>query len=95
MDYDNARAHVIISGRVQKVFYRANALDEAKDLGLKGWIKNNEDGTVELVLEGKKNIIKEMILWCHEGPRLAKVTNVKVEWEEYTGEFKDFNILRE
>ena len=87
------RAHVIIEGRVQKAFYRMNALDEARDLGLTGWIKNLDDGSVEAVFEGPENIVKEMLLWCKEGPRLAKVRNMKTEFEEPTSEFKDFRII--
>ena len=87
------RAHVIVEGRVQKAFYRMNALDEARDLGLTGWIKNIDDGTVEAVFEGPENRVKEMLLWCKEGPRLARVKNMKTEFGEPTSEFKDFRII--
>ena len=87
------RAHVIIEGRVQKVFYRLNTLDEAKDLGLSGWVKNCDDGSVEATFEGTENLVKEMLLWCKEGPRLAKVKNMTVTFDDATSEFNDFVIV--
>jgi len=93
MESKLVRAHVVIEGRVQKVFYRFNAFDEARELGLTGWIKNLTDGSVEAIFEGPENLVKEIILWCKEGPRLAKVKNIKVNFEEATSEFNDFRIV--
>lgn len=90
---ERARAHLKISGYVQGVFFRANTQDRALDLGLKGWVRNRSDGTVEAVFEGDKDKIEEMIKWCHKGPPGASVNGVSVGWEEYKGEFKDFDIL--
>ena len=92
-DMEKARAHVLISGKVQGVFFRASTQDEALRLGLKGWVRNLPDGRVEAVFEGDKKAIEEIIKWCHEGPPWAKVKEVKVEWQPYRGEFERFSIL--
>jgi len=86
------RAHVVISGRVQGVWFRANTRDKAEQLGLTGWVRNTYNGNVEAVFEGEDEIINEMIAWCHKGPSLAYVSNVKVDFEEATGEFQSFSI---
>jgi len=86
------RAHLFISGRVQGIFYRANAHDAARRLGLTGWVRNLPDGRVEAVVEGEEGKIKELIAWCHQGPPRAVVRSVEVEWEDYQGEFTDFEI---
>ncbi len=84
------RVHVLISGRVQRVFFRANTIKEARELNLTGWVRNTEDGKVEAVFEGSENKIKEILLWCRQGPKLAKVEKVEVEYGPATGEFKEF-----
>lgn len=86
------RAHLFISGRVQGVFFRANTRDEARRLGLFGWVRNLPDGRVEAVVEGEEGKIKELITWCHEGPPGADVRGVEVRWEDFRGEFSDFTI---
>lgn len=87
------RAHVVISGRVQGVFYRTSAKKMADKVGVKGWIRNLPDGKVEAVFEGDEDAVKQMISWCWIGPPGAKVMNIDVEWEEYLGEYKDFRVL--
>ncbi len=86
------RAHLLISGRVQGVFFRANTLDEARRLELTGWVKNCYDGSVEAVFEGEEQKIEQMIAWCYQGPPYALVRDVGVTWEKYTGEFNSFSI---
>jgi len=86
------RIRALISGRVQGVFYRASTRDEAKRLGLTGWVRNLRDGRVELVAEGSEEAIKKLISWCWDGPPYAKVEEVLVQEEEPTGEFEDFEI---
>lgn len=87
-----ARAHVYISGWVQGVFFRAYTRDKAIELGLKGWVRNLRDGRVEAVFEGEKEAIDEMLEWCHKGSPSARVEDVKVEWEEFKGEFQSFEV---
>ena len=89
------RAHIVVEGRVQGVFYRVNARDEAKELGLTGWVKNLEGGKVEAVFEGTENLVKEMILWCKEGTRLSNVKDIKVTWEKPTGKFENFQVVHD
>ncbi len=86
------RAHVFISGRVQGVFFRACTRDEARHLGLNGWVRNLADGRVEAVFEGEEQQVRQMIAWCHAGPAYALVRKVEVIPEEYTGEFDTFRI---
>lgn len=86
------RARLFISGRVQGVFYRANTQERARQLGLTGWVRNLPDGRVEAVVEGEEERIQELINWCHEGPPGARVEEVEVHWEDYRGEFEDFQI---
>lgn len=71
------KTHVLISGQVQGVFYRAHTKQKADELGLKGWVRNRKDGKVEAVFEGPKNKVEEMLKWCWKGPSISKVTSVK------------------
>lgn len=88
----NQRLHLIISGRVQGVFYRASARDEGERLGLTGWVKNLPNDSVEIMAEGSKEVLEELKKWCWKGPPLARVTDIDEEWLEATGEFKGFGI---
>lgn len=92
MDMENVRAHVIIEGRVQGVFFRHHTQEMAIRLGLTGWVKNLQDGGVEAVFEGDEETVNQIIRWCRQGPSQAKVTRVHQMWEDYKGEFKDFSI---
>ena len=87
-----ARAHLIISGRVQGVFYRAFTEDVAQLLALKGWVKNRSDGAVEAVFEGRKEDIEKAISLCYKGPPASQVSSIDVKWEEFKDEFKSFPI---
>jgi len=89
---EKVRARVIVEGRVQGVFFRAHTEEMAYLLNVKGWVKNRRDGRVEALFEGEKVKVDQMIQWCHQGPSGARVTDVRVVWEDYTGEFNDFSI---
>ena len=89
---ERVRAHLIIEGLVQGVYFRANTKRVAEEHGVRGWVRNRPDGTVEAVLEGEKEDVEKVIAWCHRGPWGARVDRVDVEWEEYKGEFRDFSI---
>lgn len=78
------RAHVVISGRVQGVFFRASAAQEARDLGLSGWVRNVGDD-VEAVFEGRRPEVERMLEWSHHGPDHAHVEYVETRWEEPEG----------
>lgn len=88
------RAHVIISGKVQGVYFRAGTRDQALALGVAGWVRNRPDGTVEGVLEGDREKVEELIRWCRQGPPRAAVSGVQIEWEDYRGGFNGFEITR-
>ena len=87
-----SKIHVIISGRVQGVWFRANTKDKAEQLGIGGWVRNTTDGNVEAVFEGDEENIKEMLEWCHHGPPSAKVENVEVEKQTPSNGFDGFSI---
>jgi len=102
----NVRAHVFVSGRVQRVFYRVNAIKEASRLKLKGWVRNvyseklkvkseklQEFTGVEAVFEGEREKVEEMIEWCKKGSSSAKVGDVEVEWGEPEG-LESFEIRK-
>ena len=89
---NKTRAHVLIKGRVQGVFFRAETCSEASKLGITGWVKNRWDGRVEAVFEGEEQAVEKMIAWCYQGPPAAIVEDVEIKWEEYKGEFTHFSI---
>ena len=89
---EKVRAHVMIEGKVQGVFFRHHTQETAFHLGVKGWVRNRMDGSVEAVFEGDKESVNRMMEWCHQGPPAARVTKVHQTWEEYTGEFEDFSV---
>jgi acylphosphatase len=83
-----------IIGRVQGVCFRFYAQEEAYRLGLTGWVRNLDDGSVELVAEGAEASLNVLALWCEQGPPSAQVLRVECHWGPATGEFKDFRIAR-
>lgn len=89
---ENVRAHVIITGRVQGVAFRADTRWAAQRHEVFGWVRNRPDGSVEAVIEGEKARVEKMLGWCRQGPALARVDDVKLAWEPYTGEFTQFSI---
>lgn len=84
--------HLVISGRVQGVGFRATTYDEAQSLGLKGWVRNLSGGEVEVVVEGKRENLEMFLAWAHIGPPGSRVTDVREEWSEPTSEFSDFRL---
>ncbi|KKO21005.1 MAG: acylphosphatase [Candidatus Brocadia sp.] len=89
------RAHVYVRGRVQGVFFRASTKDRALTLGVTGWVKNCLDGSVEAVFEGKKDLVDKIVNWCRKGPSGARVEQIDVSWEDFTGEFDAFSVVYE
>ncbi|MBI4595878.1 MAG: acylphosphatase [Candidatus Tectomicrobia bacterium] len=88
-----AQASLLIMGRVQGVFFRANAQQIARKFSIKGWVRNLEDGNLEILAEGEEENLQSFINWCHKGPKGAIVKKVDISWREYDGKFTDFNIL--
>ncbi len=89
----NIHVHVFVSGIVQGVYFRAHARDEALSLGLAGWVKNTDDGRVEIKAEGPREKTDDFILWCHKGPSGARVAGVDVTEETPSGGFSGFRII--
>lgn len=87
-----ARAHVLVSGMVQGVFFRASTRDMASGLGVKGWVRNTGAGKLEAVFEGEKEHVAKLVEFCAKGPPGAHVDDIDVRWEEYKGEFSGFEI---
>jgi acylphosphatase len=75
------RVHVFVAGRVQGVFFRASCAEEARALGVAGWVRNAADGRVEAVFEGTEASVEAMVEWCRRGPAHARVDAVEVERE--------------
>ena len=88
---EQVRAHVIITGRVQGVFFRVETQRAAEGFGVSGWVRNKRDGTVEAVFEGRQEDVDATLNWCQQGPRMARVDKVDINWQDYTGEFKSFD----
>jgi acylphosphatase len=87
------RARLVISGRVQGVYFRASASSVARAQRLSGWVRNCNDGAVETVVEGEEGAVHAFITWCHDGPPGAHVTAVQVMIEPHTGDFHGFRIV--
>lgn len=78
--------HLIISGRVQGVFFRAESQKKAQVLGLKGWVQNLPTGQVELYAQGDEKTLKQLLDWCKKGPPQASVEDIQATWD------KDFPV---
>ena len=77
---------MVVRGRVQGVFFRAETRERARSLGVAGWIRNNPDGSVEAVFEGLPERVELLVDWCRRGPRGAEVEALDVESEPPEGE---------
>ena len=84
---------IVVSGKVQGVFFRASTQEEAQRLQLRGWVKNEADGSVRIAAEGKPEALRQFIQWCHRGPRFARVTDVRTEPGEVM-HYTDFTVRR-
>ena len=91
---ESSRAHLIIRGRVQGVWFRDSTRTKARELGLSGWVRNLPDGSVEAVAEGPRVIIEKLVGWLHRGPPLARVSGVEIDWETPRGGLAGFDITR-
>jgi acylphosphatase len=87
-----SRAHVVVSGVVQGVYFRDFTRSHATALGLTGWVRNVPDGRVEAVVEGEKETVDHLIERLRSGPPASRVDDVQVEWEEHVGESSSFHV---
>jgi len=94
MDSESVRAHLRIHGHVQGVFFRGSMCAEARRFGVRGWVRNCPDGSVEAVAEGARSSVDRLIVWAHQGPPGSLVTDVEVAWETGPGDFTDFATRR-
>jgi acylphosphatase len=85
MGSDQVRKRVVVHGRVQGVFFRDSVQEEAHAAGVAGWVRNREDGTVEVVLEGTEDAVARVVDFCRHGPRHADVNRVDVDDEAAEG----------
>lgn len=85
--------HLLIKGKVQGVFYRATAQKIAKQLGITGWVKNTDDGNVEVMATGDEPSVEKLIKWCKQGPKRAEVTDVIIT-PKPSEQFPEFSIIR-
>lgn len=86
------QVHLLISGKVQGVWYRVFVKENARELGLTGWVRNTDEGAVESVVQGEKAAIEQLIAHCRQGPKLAEVKDIDIVWEEIKENVGDFTI---
>jgi len=86
------RIHAKVTGIVQGVYFRASTRDAARALGLRGWVKNMPDGSVELEAEGPEEKISQLVIWLNQGPQYARVEKVEVKEIPATGKETDFHV---
>jgi len=89
------RLHIIVFGQVQGVFFRSGVQSEAKKLSLVGWVKNRDDGSVEIEAEGERESLESLLVWCYHGPKGAGVSDIEFAWQDACGEYADFGIRHE
>ncbi len=89
----NQRIRIIVIGKVQGVFFRQALKVMAKKNDVFGWVKNLKDGRVEAVLEGAEEKVSRLVEWSHGGPANARVEDVEIYNEKFSGEFSKFDVL--
>ena len=87
-------AEILVTGKVQGVWFRDFVKKNADVLNINGWVKNNIDGTVSVTVEGEEEIINRLIDKIKIGSPLSKVENVKVNWQPFLNKFNSFTIMR-
>jgi acylphosphatase len=87
------RIHVLVTGRVQGVFFRATCVERARALGLAGWVRNTLDDGVEAEFEGADDAVEAIVAWCREGPPYAVVDTLEVIERPVLGE-QGFRVAR-
>jgi acylphosphatase len=88
-----ARARVRVQGRVQGVGFRYFALQHARRLGVRGYVRNCPDGSVEVLAEGDRTALEELLALLRQGPPAARVDSCHAEWEPYEGNLPPFQIV--
>src|SRR5512141_2515159 len=88
------RVHVWVKGRVQNVGFRAHVQYSARQIGVTGWVRNVGYDTVEATAEGERDKLDRFVEAVKAGPRSSQVNESRVEWENPTGEYYDFQMRR-
>ncbi len=91
---DLARARIRVRGLVQGVLFRQSTVDEARRLGLEGWVRNLPDGSVEAEAQGTRQGVEALVRWCRRGPPAARVEGVEVEWGAPAEGLGSFRVTR-
>ena len=89
---ENVRVHLLVTGRVQGVFFRVSTQRRAVELGIAGWVRNSPDGRVEITAEGPRPACEALRAYCEQGPPPAHVDMVDTTWQTATGEFSGFDV---
>jgi len=84
--------HLLVHGRVQGVWFRASTQEMARQLKLKGWVRNTPDGYVEIHIQGEDSSIDQMLAWCNQGPPGARVDRIDISEVSPNKEYKAFDI---
>ncbi len=87
---DLVRARLLVSGRVQGVGFRWSTVDQARRLGVRGWVQNRPDGRVEAEVEGERRDVLALVAWCRRGPPAADVDEVEVGFAPHVGDLDGF-----
>ena len=87
------RVHLLVSGKVQGVFFRQALKVVAKKNNVLGWVRNLKDNRVEALLEGDSNAVNLIVEWAHHGPANARVDEIKFNNEEFKNEFTTFEVV--
>jgi acylphosphatase len=87
---DLVRAHVVVTGHVQGVGFRFTTVDQAQRLGVRGWVRNQPDGSVEVQAEGERAAVEALVRYLHRGPPGARVDDVALRWDAHVGDLGPF-----
>ena len=85
--------HILVTGKVQGVFFRQATKVVAVKNNVTGWVKNLESGQVEILLEGDAQNVNSVIDWCHNGPANSRVDEIKIKQKEFSGQYSNFEVL--
>ena len=86
--------HILVKGKVQGVFFRKNTKTKADELNITGWVKNTDDGHVEIIAQATENALQQFIEWCKEGPSRANVSDVIIKDAKPDHQLQEFIIDR-
>ena len=89
---ENKSVHILVTGKVQGVFFRQATKVIAIKNHVTGWVKNLESGQVEILLEGEDQNVNSIVEWCHNGPANSRVDEIKIEQQKFSGQYSNFEV---